>query len=309
MILSKYFNPKETLILYGYEKYFDFFKELIDKDKLPKVTMLTGEKGIGKSTFVNHLMHYYYDRKNYNQENLSICGNTIFHANFKNNTFPNIYFLNINNFKNIKVDDVRKLKQNLLKTSVINQSRFVILDDVETFNLSSLNALLKIIEEPSKNTHFILINNKSKSLIETIKSRSLEIKITFNNNQKIKILSSLILLFKQHELINKDLLSTSPGNFLRFNHMFNEKLNIENSLVNNIKIILNLYKKEKDIFFKELLIFVTEYYLQKYRLEKKYNNKKYIEKRSNLLKYINEFFLFNLNQNTLLSFFENGLYE
>ena len=91
--------------------------------------------------------------------------------------------------------------------------------------------------------------------------------------------------------------------------MFNEKLNIENSLVNNIKIILNLYKKEKDIFFKELLIFVTEYYLQKYRLEKKYNNKKYIEKRSNLLKYINEFFLFNLNQNTLLSFFENGLYE
>ena len=91
--------------------------------------------------------------------------------------------------------------------------------------------------------------------------------------------------------------------------MFNEKLNIENSLVNNIKIILNLYKKEKDIFFKELLIFVTEYYLQKYKLEKKYNNKKFIEKRSNLLNYINEFFLFNLNQNTLLNFFESGLHD
>ena len=91
--------------------------------------------------------------------------------------------------------------------------------------------------------------------------------------------------------------------------MFNEKLNIENSLVNNIKIILNLYKKEKDIFFKELLIFVTEYYLQKYKLEKKYNNKKFIEKRSNLLNYINEFFLFNLNQNTLINFFESGLNE
>ena len=91
--------------------------------------------------------------------------------------------------------------------------------------------------------------------------------------------------------------------------MFNEKLNIENSLVNNIKIILNLYKKEKDIFYKELLIFVTEYYLQKYKLEKKYNNKKFIEKRSNLLNYINEFFLFNLNQNTLLNFFESGLHD
>ena len=309
MNLSKHFNPKETLILYGYEKYFNFFKELIDKNKLPKVTMLTGEKGLGKSTFVNHLMHYYYDRENYNQENLSIYGNTTFHTNFQNDTFSNIYYLNINKFKNIKVDEVRKLKQNLLKTSVTNQARFVILDDVETFNLSSLNALLKLIEEPSKSTHFMLINNKSKSLIETIKSRSLEIKITFNNNQKIKILSSLISLFEQQLLINKDLLSASPGNFIKFNHMFNEKLNIENSLVNNIKIILNLYKKEKDIFFKELLIFVTEYYLQKYKLEKKYNNKKFIEKRSNLLNYINEFFLFNLNQNTLLNFFENGLHD
>ena len=309
MNLSKHFNPKETLILYGYEKYFNFFRELIDKNNLPKVTMLTGEKGLGKSTFVNHLMHYYYDRENYNQENLSIRGNTTFHTNFKNDTFPNIYFININNFKKIKVDEVRKLKQNLLKTSVINQARFVILDDVETFNLSSLNALLKIIEEPSKSTHFMLINNKSNSLIETIKSRSLEIKITFNNNQKKKILLSLISLFEQQLLISKDLLSASPGNFIKFNHMFNEKLNIENSLVNNIKIILNLYKKEKDIFFKELLIFVTEYYLQKHKLEKKYNNKIFIEKRSNLLNYINEFFLFNLNQNTLLNFFESGLHD
>ena len=309
MNLSKHFNPKDTLILYGYEKYFNFFKELIDDNKLPKVTMLTGEKGIGKSTFINHLMHYYYDKENYNQENLSISENTIFHKNFKNDTFQNIYFLDINNFKNIKVDEVRKLKQNFLKTPVINQARFVILDDVETFNVSSLNALLKIIEEPSKSTYFILVNNKSKSLIETIKSRSLEIKITFNNNQKVKILSSLIGLFEQQLSINKDLLSTSPGNFIKFNHMFNEKLNIENSLVSNIKIILNLYKKEKDIFFKDLLIFVTEYYLQKYKLEKKYNNKKFIEKRSNLLNYINEFFLFNLNQNTLLNFIESGLDE
>ena len=37
--------------------------------------------------------------------------------------------------------------------------------------------LLKIIEEPSKKNYFILINNKSKPILDTIKSRSLEIKI------------------------------------------------------------------------------------------------------------------------------------
>ena len=29
--------------------------------------MLTGEKGIGKSTIINHLMHYYFDKKNYDE--------------------------------------------------------------------------------------------------------------------------------------------------------------------------------------------------------------------------------------------------
>ena len=38
---------------------------------------------------------------------------------------------------------------------------------------------LKIIEEPNKNNYFILINNKSKNLIDTIKSRCIEIKIIY----------------------------------------------------------------------------------------------------------------------------------
>ena len=36
----------------------------------------------------------------------------------------------------------------------MNKPRFIIFDDVELFNNNSLNALLKIIEEPSKNNFF-----------------------------------------------------------------------------------------------------------------------------------------------------------
>ena len=39
---------------------------------------------------------------------------------------------------------------------------------------------LKIIEEPTKNNYFIFINNKTKPILETIKSRSLELKIILN---------------------------------------------------------------------------------------------------------------------------------
>ena len=60
---------------------------------------------------------------------------------------------------------------------MIDKDRFIILDDIELFNLNSLNALLKIIEEPTQKNYFILINNKTRPLLETLKSRALEIKI------------------------------------------------------------------------------------------------------------------------------------
>ena len=66
-----------------------------------------------------------------------------------NTFFPNIIYLSGNNFKNIKIEDIRDLKS-LLKTTILNKERFIVLDDIELFNINSLNALLKIIEEPCK---------------------------------------------------------------------------------------------------------------------------------------------------------------
>ena len=53
MDYPKYFNPKNSLQLFGLKKNFIFLSSLYLKDKLPKVLMLSGLKGIGKSTFDN----------------------------------------------------------------------------------------------------------------------------------------------------------------------------------------------------------------------------------------------------------------
>ena len=71
---------------------------------------------------------------------------------------------------NVKIEDIRELKKKIFKTTLTNKKRFIILDDVELFNKNSLNALLKLIEEPSSINNFILINNKSNKLLNTIKS-------------------------------------------------------------------------------------------------------------------------------------------
>ena len=299
MMLNEIFNPKKTLRLFGHDKNFDFFKELILNKKLPKVLMLNGEKGIGKFTLVNHLMYFYFDKLNYDKKNKIINDKSSFYIQFTENLFSNIIYLNGSELKNIKIEEIRKLKNDLLKTQIKNDKRFVILDDVDSFNSNSLNALLKIIEEPNNN-YFILINNKSKPVLETIKSRCIKINLTMNKDEKIKNIYMLLNYFKQKAVLENNLISVSPGLFLKFNFIFNEKkIDITNNFLDNLNIILNLHNKDKNNFYRDLLLFYTEYYLAKNNT-KMIGNLKLIEQRSLIIKDINDFFLYNVNQNSLI---------
>ena len=227
-------NHKHSLKLYGLENKLNFLIKLYEKEKIPKVLMLTGLKGIGKSTLVNHFMHYIYDKENYDLIKNTINDKSNFHKQFCESIFPNIIYLAGDDFKNIKIDDIRNLKSQILKSIISNKERYVILDDVELFNVNSLNALLKIIEEPSQNNFFILINNKSKSVIETIHSRSLEFKINLTNKMRIDITKSLIENFNLDPSINYEQINLTPGNFLIFNDLINKnKLDINGNFFSN----------------------------------------------------------------------------
>ena len=306
MSSTNIFNPKDTPILFGYNEKFNFFKNLILKDKLPKVIMLSGQKGIGKSTLINHLMHFFFDKNNYNENEFSININSSFNLQFKKNLHPNIIYLEGSDFKGAKIDDIRTLKNNLSKTPINRKKRFIILDDVETFNLNSINALLKIIEEPSKNNYFILINNKTKNLRDTIRSRCLEIKIIFNDKQMSAITSLLMKTFKQNISLDIDLLKISAGRLLTYNYFINQKnINIDDNYVDILRSVLNIYKKEKNFPYKDFLLFISEYYFKKDFLKGSLSNENFLLIRLFLAKKINDFFLYNLSQNTLLSSIEN----
>ena len=308
MTISEYFDSKKTLNLVGHKKNFNFFKDLILKDMLPKVIMLSGEKGIGKATLINHIMHFYFEKKNYDENNNKILKKTHFTELYENDLFSNIIYLKGSEFKNTKIEDIRILKSNLLKTTLNNDKRFIIFDDVENFNTNSLNALLKLIEEPGVNNYFILINNKTKPLLETIKSRSLEIKIILDEESRKKIISFLLKNFEQKISLNEDLVATTPGNFVKFNYVIQtNKIKIEDNFLDNLEKLLKLYKKEKNLFFKDLILFLFDYYFQIDRSKKIFSNDKLIEKRTLIVKNINNFFLYNLSQSALLSSIKNNI--
>lgn len=302
------FNSKNSHNLFGMKADFELLKKLYEKDKLPRVLMLSGKKGIGKSTLINHLMYFIFDRKNYNEKKNEFKINSLFHQSFLNDIFENIIYLTGNFYRNIKIEDIRKLKRKILQTSLINKPRFIIMDDVEVFNNNSLNALLKFIEEPNKNNYFLLINNETQPLIETIKSRCLEIKIILNENERIEIINSLINKFKFDSLLNAKQSQLSPGFFLLFNLFLAENnISLKENYIINLTLLLDLYKKNKNSLIIALILFLTDNYFKEKSVKNPIEKEKIFNQKLFILENINKYFLYNINQNSLINAVSNKI--
>ena len=250
-----YFDTKNSLNLFDLKENFRFISNLYLKQNLPKVMMFTGNKGSGKSTLINHFLYSIFDNDNYDKEAFSISENSSFLKQFQNNFFSNIIYINGADYKSVRIEDIRNLKKKILQSTISNKDRFIIFDDIELFNHNSLNALLKVIEEPSQKNYFFLINNKGKPLIETIKSRALEMKIILNEKQRLEIIDKLVNCHKLDLILDPKSSYLSPGNFVKFNFICNE-YNIlpTNNFVENLSLLLDIYKKKKRYFNNKFII-------------------------------------------------------
>ncbi len=289
--------------LYGLEKYLSNLIELFDNNKLPKVIMLTGKKGQGKFTLVNHLMSYIFDKENYDLKDNSILNENKLH-NIKENSNGNIIYFNCIK-KNIKIEEIRNLKSTLQKSLINNFNRFVIFDDVEYLSGNCINALLKTIEEPSITNYFILINNQRQNILETLKSRSIEFVFFLNNTLKIDIIKKLLLDHKiEGKIVIKDSKLT-PGNYLRYNKILSDdKININDDLISNLKKLFKLNKLKKDEDYLSFAIYlVDQYYFNISRNSTKVDNIN--NKRINIIRKIHDSSKFNLNHTNLLVEIEN----
>mgnify|MGYP001336194327 CR=1 FL=1 len=188
-------EPISQTKLFGLNNYIKELIKLYDQDILPNKILLSGQKGLGKSTLSYHLINYVLSKNedfSYDADNLQINSKNHSFKTILNRSNPNFILIDIDPDKKfIDINQIRNLINNLNKSSFNTKPRFVLVDNIEYLNVNSVNALLKILEEPSKNTHFILINN-DKKILPTLLSRCINFKINLSNQETLIVAEKLL---------------------------------------------------------------------------------------------------------------------
>tara|TARA_B100001939_G_scaffold217281_1_gene186890 strand:+ start:486 stop:1415 length:930 start_codon:yes stop_codon:yes gene_type:complete len=300
-------TPKNQTSLFSLNNYLLDFIKLYKKNKLPTKILLSGDKGLGKSTLAFHLVNYILsinEEHPYIVEESKINPENRFYKLTINGSNPNFSLVDtLSDKKSIDINQIRELIMDLNKSSFNEKERFVIIDNIETLNISSINALLKILEEPPTNTYFILINN-NRFVLPTLKSRCVNFKIFLDHKTSISVINK-ILDDDILKYINKDLINyyTTPGQLYYLIQFFKiQKHNLNNHDVKSfLKLVIkeNLYKKNSLI--KEIIFEYFEFYFREKVKSAKSSTFDYYDY---FLKRINDTKKFNLDEESLFIEFE-----
>ena len=89
-------EPSNNTKLIGYNKIFLNFKNYYDNNNLPNKIIFSGERGIGKSTLVYHLINYIFSQNEDNKYNFNqnlISDKNRSYNLIINNSHPNFYLI------------------------------------------------------------------------------------------------------------------------------------------------------------------------------------------------------------------------
>ena len=294
-----YLQPSNQKKLYGLNNELIELINLYKNNKLPSKILLSGQKGVGKSTLAYHLINFILSQNedfSYDLNNFSINHENKTFKLIQNKSNPNFILIDVVKDKqNIDISQIRNLKKDLEKTSFNNKPKFVLIDNIEFLNVNSINSLLKILEEPPINTYFLLINSEKK-ILPTLRSRCLNFRLFLSNQKSINIMNQ-ILNSDIHDLINKDLLNyyNTPGKIYNLINLATEN-NINLREVNLDKFLTLLIDESNYKKINSLKLLIYEF-IEIY-LIKKINPKNYLFV-TNFFKKIKDTRKFNLDDETL----------
>ena len=301
-------NPKYQKNLYGLNFELSSLIKLYEKNMLSNKILLSGPKGIGKSTMAYHFINYIFSKDedySYNLNDFLINRENKSYKLIENQSHPNLFSIDLlDEKKSIEISQIREMLKYANKSSFNNKPRFVLIDNVENLNINSLNALLKIVEEPNENLFFILVHDSRKKISETLISRCVTFKLNLTFESSIettnKILGENVFDLLNDEIINHYI---TPGEIINLvNFSKNNDIDLKsNSLKELLLILINGNHYSKDKFIKFYISNIIQIYFLALVYKKKYKHE--------ILDFHNKFIYMNYNCNKFNLNYENLFIE
>ena len=180
----------------SHKKQFGYLKNAADSGKMHHSYIFYGPSGGGKFEFAIYFAKYIQC-----QENLDdLCGKC---KNCKINDghfIVDSYIIDLGKEDNIKMDEIKKIKDIINHSSVSGNKKIVIINNAQNITREAREVLLKTLEEPPENSLLILVTDELKKLPKTILSRCPA--IFFNRPMIKKTESDNNRLFGPSKMIN-----------------------------------------------------------------------------------------------------------
>lgn len=139
------------------------------EQRLPHALLLVGSRGLGKADFTRAFADYLLCLQPSGQAACGMCKS----CELNNvDTHPDLKWIAPEEEgKQIKIADIRDVGEFAAQTAQQGGYRVVVIAPAEAMNSSSANALLKNLEEPGRQTIFLLVSHVPGRLSATVRSR------------------------------------------------------------------------------------------------------------------------------------------
>ncbi len=169
-ILALKYRPQEFKDLIGQDVMTQTITNAIKLDKIPNAYLLTGIRGVGKTTTARLIAKGINCQKNFN--NKVNCSSEKFCPTCEEIiNSRHIDILEMDAASKTGIDDIRELIENSKYSPTSAKFKIFIIDEVHMLSKQAFNGLLKTLEEPPPSLKFILATTEVRKIPVTILSR------------------------------------------------------------------------------------------------------------------------------------------
>ena len=171
-VLARKWRPKKFADLIGQQNSVKILTNVISSGRLHHAYLLTGTRGVGKTTIARIIAKALNCLSPTNSEPCGICENC---NQIDGGSFVDV--IEIDAASNTGVDNIRELSDNSQYSPTSGKYKIYIIDEVHMLSKSAFNAMLKTLEEPPAHVIFILATTDLQKVPITVISRCLQLKL------------------------------------------------------------------------------------------------------------------------------------